>query len=105
MLDGKLWDGLDQLQRDLEWSDGISDLVAGTAIVLSAALSTGFVVWVLRGGYLLSFMISSMPAWTLIDPLPILESWTPSGRQDLRNREANENTLDEIFSDLGAPSS
>jgi hypothetical protein len=46
-------------------------LVAGTAVV-SLGLSVGYVLWVLRAGYLLSSMLSSMPAWQFVDPLPIL---------------------------------
>ena len=31
-------------------------------------------MWLLRGGSLLVGMVSSLPAWTMIDPLPVLES-------------------------------
>jgi hypothetical protein len=29
-------------------------------------------VWLLRGGMLLASLLSSMPAWQFLDPLPIL---------------------------------
>ncbi len=45
---------------------------AGSAIAASTGLSVGYVVWLLRGGALLSSVLSSMPAWQLADPLPIL---------------------------------
>nr|MDJ0856297.1 hypothetical protein [Desulfobacterales bacterium] len=32
----------------------------------------GYVVWLMRGGMLLSSLLSSLPAWQLLDPLPIL---------------------------------
>jgi hypothetical protein len=32
----------------------------------------GYVVWLIRSGVLLSSFLSSMPAWQLIDPLPVL---------------------------------
>jgi hypothetical protein len=36
------------------------------------SLSVGYVVWLLRGGALLSTFLSSLPAWRFIDPLPVL---------------------------------
>ena len=29
-------------------------------------------IWLLRGGVLLSSLLSSLPAWRLVDPLPVL---------------------------------
>lgn len=45
--------------------------VAATAAV-STTLSIGYVVWMLRGGVLLSSLLASLPAWRAIDPLPVL---------------------------------
>lgn len=39
---------------------------------LSAGVSIGFVIWLLRGGVLLSSLLAAMPAWAALDPLPIL---------------------------------
>ena len=39
---------------------------------VSASLSVGYVVWLLRGGVLMGSMLSALPAWQMIDPLPIL---------------------------------
>ena len=46
--------------------------VVGSTIVASTGLSVGYVMWLLRGGVLLSSLLSSMPAWRLVDPLPVL---------------------------------
>jgi hypothetical protein len=32
----------------------------------------GYVLWLLRGGALIASLLSSLPAWRLIDPLPVL---------------------------------
>jgi hypothetical protein len=32
----------------------------------------GYVIWLLRGGLLLSSLLSSLPAWHVIDPMPVL---------------------------------
>ncbi len=34
----------------------------------------GYVLWLIRGGALLGSVLSSLPAWKLIDPLPVLAS-------------------------------
>jgi hypothetical protein len=43
-------------------------LLAGTSIALTA----GFVGWFLRGGALLSALLSSMPVWRGFDPLMVV---------------------------------
>src|SRR5262249_26967663 len=48
-------------------------MTAETSVKLSGAvLSAGFVIWALRGVGLLTTLLSSIPAWRHIDPVPIL---------------------------------
>jgi parallel beta-helix repeat protein len=49
------------------------NVVASTTAV-SATLSIGYVIWLVRGGALLSSLLASIPAWRLVDPLPILSN-------------------------------
>jgi hypothetical protein len=55
------------------------NIVASSAAV-SASLSIGYVVWLLRGGVLLSSLLASVPAWGSFDPLPILSAGGRRGR-------------------------
>jgi len=55
----------------LEPNQGRQQLVAST-IALSTGLSVGYVIWLVRGGALLGSMLSSMPLWNMVDPLPVL---------------------------------
>ncbi len=48
-------------------------IVASTTAV-SAGISIGYVIWLVRGGALLSSLLASLPAWQLMDPLPVLGS-------------------------------
>jgi hypothetical protein len=48
------------------------DLVVGTSAVVSTSVSVGIMIWVLRGGSLLTAFMSATPVWTAFDPLPIL---------------------------------
>ncbi|NIL96424.1 MAG: hypothetical protein GTO53_03390 [Planctomycetales bacterium] len=70
-----LWGQLDFLQEQLTSQFEVQGFVAGSAKVTTVMLASGFVIWAIKGGYLLTFMISAMPAWRLIDPLPVLSSW------------------------------
>ena len=47
--------------------------VASTALV-SSGLSVGYVLWLARGGVLAASLMSSVPAWASVDPLPVLKN-------------------------------
>ncbi|QJW84702.1 hypothetical protein HK414_16465 [Ramlibacter terrae] len=61
----KLRDGLRQ-EFDLDKTVSIS--VAGVSLGLSVA----YVLWLVRGGVLVGSYLSALPAWRLLDPLPVL---------------------------------
>ena len=67
-----LQDSLDDLKEDAEVQNEFNKAVVSASIALSTGLSVGYVVWLLRSGVLLSSLLSSMPAWRFLDPLPIL---------------------------------
>ncbi len=69
-----LKNSLDDFRKEANMDMQDSEAVIGSAIAVSTGLSVGYVVWMIRGGMLLSSMISSMPAWQLADPLPILKN-------------------------------
>jgi hypothetical protein len=61
----RLRDGLRQ-EFDLDRTVSIS--VAG----VSLGLSVVYVLWLVRGGVLIGSYLSALPAWRLLDPLPVL---------------------------------
>jgi hypothetical protein len=71
-------------------------IVVETASVATGGLAVGYVLWLIRGGYLLSSLLSSMPAWRLVDPLPILDYLDDEGRDD-RNHEDEDESLEELL--------
>lgn len=71
-------------------------IVGGTAAV-STGLSVGYVIWTLRSGILLTGLLSSLPAWRFIDPLPIL-----SGRVSADDDE-DEESLESLVAETGHP--
>jgi len=54
---------------------------AGSATVVSFSASAAYLIWLIRGGSLLSSLLSIFPAWKSIDPLPVLESFEQSRKR------------------------
>ncbi len=71
---------LDEMREEVEGPMQIEARVMGSAMAMTTGLSVGYVVWLTRGGLLLASLISALPAWRVIDPLPILGSL--SSRED-----------------------
>ena len=68
----QLREALDEFKQEAETEAHYYKTVVGSAIAVSTGLSVGYVVWLIRGGMLLSSVLFSMPAWQLADPLPLL---------------------------------
>ena len=69
----ELWQKLDSFQSELQ-SNYALHLAAGTVAVTSLAISAGYVFWSAKGGYLIASMISNLPVWQFMDPLPIIDA-------------------------------
>jgi hypothetical protein len=68
----RLRDTLDALKEETASDILFNKTVVGSAVAASVGLSVGYVVWLVRGGMLLASLLSSLPAWQIADPLPIL---------------------------------
>jgi hypothetical protein len=63
---------LNKLREEVHEEAVVETRVAASVFVVSSGLSVGYVLWLLRGGVLLASLLSSIPAWRLVDPLPVL---------------------------------
>jgi len=63
---------------------------AGSATVVSLGASAAYLIWLIRGGSLLSSMLSIFPAWKSMDPLPVLESFENSRKRRRRKIDDDE---------------
>jgi predicted outer membrane repeat protein len=75
-------EALDGLRADQELAVVIDRGVLGGGVVASTGVSVGYVLWLLRGEFLLSGLLSSMPAWRMVDPLPVLAQLGDEGAGD-----------------------
>jgi hypothetical protein len=64
---------LDEMRDALREQTKLEASTVAASASAAVSLSVGYVVWLLRGGVLVSTFLSSIPAWRLVDPLPILE--------------------------------
>lgn len=58
------------------------NMVVGSTAMVSTSVSVGYVVWLLRGGSLLTTFLSSLPAWQAFDPLYVLNSFEENGDEN-----------------------
>ncbi|WP_413700510.1 putative Ig domain-containing protein [Psychromonas sp. KJ10-10] len=63
---------LDDMRQDINQDMDFSKTVVGSSLAVSAGISAGYVAWLARSGVLLSSVLSTLPMWRFIDPLPIL---------------------------------
>jgi hypothetical protein len=72
----------------------------GSTALLSGSLSVGYVLWLLRGGVLMATVVSSVPAWAGIDPLPVLRQGRGADDEDRDEQDAERDAdpLERLFS-------
>ena len=94
-----LWNDLDSLQHQMKSEIHIRDLVVGLALTVTTGLTVGYVIWMIRGGMLVSSLLAQMPAWRLVDPLVVLsqvddDSWAEDDNRGQESLQSIVDTLD-----------
>jgi VCBS repeat-containing protein len=92
-------DELDRLQEDLDRLMGFETAFFGSSIAVTMGLSIGYVIWLTRGGLLIASLLSSVPAWRLIDPVVVLSQFGTSDEEDPDRDES----LDSLLSRSSRP--
>ena len=64
--------------------------VGGVAGLSTTLLSVGYVIWCIRGGSLVATLLTTLPLWRWLDPLPVLDH---ADRE--RSKRAKQNDEDE----------
>jgi hypothetical protein len=63
---------LEEVRNRIEEQFAQNRTVVASTIAVSTGLSVGYVLWLVRGGLLLTSVLSALPAWQVVDPLPVL---------------------------------
>lgn len=66
------------VQEELELEKSVTISVAG----VSLGLSLVYVLWLVRGGILMGSYLSALPAWRVLDPLPVLSRVDDDAEED-----------------------
>jgi hypothetical protein len=91
-------DKLDLMRDAMKSQTTFEELVIGSSAAVSGSLSIGYVLWLLRSGALVGSLLAAMPAWTVLDPVPVLAYYLN------RNRKSGDDDLSErMFDKAGAP--
>jgi hypothetical protein len=93
-LNNELGHDLDILRALWMQQESSHRQVVAATVAVSTGLSVGYVIWLLRGGALLGSLLSAMPAWQMVDPLPVL---TSDRRRDTDKVSQDEQPLENLF--------
>lgn len=63
-------------------------VVVGSSAAVTTSVSVGYVVWLVRGGSLVTSVLSSIPIWQGFDPLPVLDSFEDESGEDAESLES-----------------
>ena len=63
---------LDQMRDSVKAAEEAEHRIVGSSVAVGASFSVGYVIWLLRGGVLATSLLSSLPAWRFVDPLPVV---------------------------------
>jgi hypothetical protein len=65
---------MDAMAKQMAAAEAGQGATIRTVSQIAMAMTAGYVVWSLRGASLLASLLTSIPLWRSLDPLPILES-------------------------------
>jgi hypothetical protein len=82
----QLWNDVTVMRKDIQKETYSRYFAAGSAAGATSVLTVGYVLWTIRSGWLVTSLLTQLPAWQLIDPLVVLDQLddepTRGGRDD-----------------------
>ena len=73
---------LDRLRNNNKAEEVAERNIILSSVTAGAGMSVGYVLWLLRGGLLITSLLSSLPAWRFVDPLPVMGRLKGDGEDD-----------------------
>jgi hypothetical protein len=84
---------LEQVRNRIEEQFAQNRTAVASTIAISTGLSVGYVLWLVRGGLLLTSVLSALPAWQIVDPLPVLGTM----RRAQDDKDADDDAIEGLF--------
>lgn len=85
---------LNRVRDEVRGEQAEAAVLIGSSALVSGGLSVGYVLWLLRGGVLVATVMSSVPAWAGIDPLPVLAQ---ARRDDEDDADQDADPIERLF--------
>jgi hypothetical protein len=85
---------LDALRDEVEMRWDTLNISTSSVTVTAVGLTAGYAIWALRGAHLFATLLTTVPAWWSVDPLPIL-----TANRALKMREDDQ---DESLADIAS---
>lgn len=65
------------IEQSMMSTANVNEWQAHSGLAVTGTLSVGWLVWTIKGSYLVGSLLSTASPWMLVDPLPVLESIEP----------------------------
>lgn len=88
-LSARVVEQSESVAEQLGHSTDFKGRVVGSVGVVTTGFSVGYLFWAIRGGMLVSGLLAQVPAWTMLDPLLVID-----GDQKDEDKESLQNLMD-----------
>ena len=68
-----------------------------SSVAVSSGLSVGYMLWLARGGVLMASVMSALPAWASLDPLPVLAQLKRQASDPASGDSPDDDALEDLF--------
>ncbi|MFK7767294.1 MAG: DUF4347 domain-containing protein [Mariniblastus sp.] len=71
---GWFWQALNANDERMALEASLPNVLFQSSAALASGVTVGYLVWLIKGGQVMAAVVANLPAWRLIDPLPILNA-------------------------------
>jgi hypothetical protein len=98
---GSFADNLNRLREEVRENVSLEQSLSVSVAGLSLGLSLVYVLWLIRGGVLMGSYLSALPAWRILDPLPVLARRSEDEEADEEEMDAAQDTGRNVLRGFG----
>ena len=94
--DNTMWKELEQTQNEFAEQMKSDTMLVGTVGAATSSLTACFIAYALRGGFLLSGLLTHVPVWKAVDPIMIMQGFGGEGESLQEIMEEQRQSLDGV---------